>query len=363
LFTLEDVSRLVALEAERAEGLAMIRALRNRHAFVQFARDAERRLSTLIASEADPATVRRDVHTIKGNASLFELKDVARCAGEVEECERITRAELKVLAASLRATLERFEHALGFSLLDEESTPAACDETTLRTFERNFARAADDAERSLLFQRLLKRLRMRTVRAMLGPVEDRVALLAERLEKRVECAVLGGEVLVSEQKVAPVLHALTHAIRNALDHGIEAPDEREGQAKKAEGRVELRFDARPDDSLHVIFSDDGRGIDSGTVAQRALEHGLLDAEALASLTPEQRLELVFLDGLSTASQATDVSGRGVGMSALRAAALAAGGQIRIHSWPGDGTTLEIVIPDATLRMQPTAPSLRGGLLG
>lgn len=360
LFTLEDVTRLASLEAERAEGLAMIRAVRNRHAFAQFARESALRLASLLDGHFDEVAARREVHTIKGNAGLFELHDLARHASAVEERASLTRADLEGLATLLGATVRRFEEALGFSVVEEDASVSAVDQATLGVYEQCFARAAGDAERIELFGSLLRRLRMRTVRAIMGPVEDRVALLAGRLEKSVDCAVIGDGVLVHERKVAPILQALAHAVRNAVDHGIEAPDERVSLRKSPSGRLELRFEATPEGALSLSLSDDGRGIDYAALARKAVARGLVTPVEADAMTPEELTDLVFVDGLSTAERATEVSGRGVGMSALREAARRVGGDARVLSQPGRGTTVAIVVPSAAAAAEPAHDAAASG---
>jgi hypothetical protein len=106
------------------------------------------------------------------------------------------------------------------------------------------------------------------------------------------------------------------------------------------GRLDLRFEVMDDDSLHLSLSDDGRGLDLGKVAEKAIRSGLLDAGEVSRLTQEELLELVFLDGLSTAETVTEESGRGVGMSALRAAVHEVGGKIRLRSLLTSSTVLE-----------------------
>ena len=346
IFTLEDATRLVELEREQAESSAMLRALRNRHAFALFARDARARLAELLNATHEETAVRRDVHTLKGNAGLFELHDLVKCAGEVEDRSQIEQADLQRLERCLAETLGHFEHALGFNLVDEEKAVVACSEATLQKFETDFASASDELARAQLFHALVKRLRMRPIRTILGPIEERVALLAERLEKKVDCEVTGDALLVSEHKVAPLLHALSHAIRNAVDHGIEPADERRARAKPERGTISLHFETASEHGLKLCLSDDGRGIDIPAVVTRAIAKGLLSSDEATRRCQHELLELVFADGISTVSVVSDVSGRGVGMSALRVAVTGLGGSLNLFTEPGRGTRIEITIPDA-----------------
>jgi two-component system chemotaxis sensor kinase CheA len=138
---------------------------------------------------------------------------------------------------------------------------------------------------------------------------------------------------------------LVHAVRNALDHGLETPAERQLAGKPAAGKLEIQIDA-DENGVVVEIRDDGRGVDLEAVRRRALERGLLD-QALAELATEASLlELLFEPGFSTAAAVTMVSGRGVGLDAIRALCEERGGAASMASKAGVGTTLRLELPDA-----------------
>jgi two-component system chemotaxis sensor kinase CheA len=126
-----------------------------------------------------------------------------------------------------------------------------------------------------------------------------------------------------------------------VDHGIEAPDAR--QDKPLEGHVQLKISER-DDAWVLEMNDDGRGIDTDKLTARAVASGRVNQSEVASLTEQDRLSLIFLDGLSSADVTTDVSGRGVGMSAVWDAVREAEGQIEVTSELGRGTRFLITVP-------------------
>lgn len=140
-----------------------------------------------------------------------------------------------------------------------------------------------------------------------------------------------------------VRDALLHVIRNAVDHGIEPEAERRALGKPAAGQLRLSVERH---GARVVFacSDDGRGIDAAALRQAAVRQGLASVEEAAALDPDQTLALIFQPGLSTRRTATQLSGRGVGLDAVRAIATGLKGQVRAWSEAGKGTRFELAVP-------------------
>jgi len=176
---------------------------------------------------------------------------------------------------------------------------------------------------------------------MLGPIEALVPRLAERFGKQVELAIEGGDLRVDVDLLRPIIRELGHVVRNAIDHGIEPADLRHG--KPAAGQLTIRV-AESGAGYQLEVADDGGGIDVDRVVAKARAKGLCSERELAGCSRDELLGLVFIEGLSTAETTSDVSGRGIGMSAVRNAVHGAGGTIRIHSELGRGTRIEITVP-------------------
>jgi two-component system chemotaxis sensor kinase CheA len=139
-------------------------------------------------------------------------------------------------------------------------------------------------------------------------------------------------------------------VRNSVDHGIEMPDVRVARGKPAAGQ--LKLEARQEgDHIRITVRDDGGGIDPERLRRKAVEKGLIDASAAANMSQEETLQLIFLPGLSTKEQVSDLSGRGVGMDVVRSNIAALNGQVQIESAVGRGTTFYIRVP-LTLAIQP-----------
>ncbi len=166
---------------------------------------------------------------------------------------------------------------------------------------------------------------------------------AARLGRDVDFAVEGEAVELDRGVVDGLHEPLLHALRNAVDHGVEPPAARLAAGKPPRGRI--RLGARQDaEAVVVEVSDDGAGIDPARVRAAAVARGLLDGEAAAALDDAAALDLVFAPGFSTAADVSVLSGRGVGMDAVRAGVAALGGRVALSSEPGRGTTLRILLP-------------------
>ncbi|HKK50173.1 MAG TPA: chemotaxis protein CheW, partial [Myxococcota bacterium] len=134
-----------------------------------------------------------------------------------------------------------------------------------------------------------------------------------------------------------------HLVRNAVDHGFEGPEDRRAAGKPESGRLVIEA-RRQKDSIVIDVRDDGRGIDLDSVRRRAIEAGLLHADLAADLPPEEVVSFVFHPGLSTAHSVSEVSGRGVGMDAVKATVESLGGGVELRTERGRGTTTTLHVP-------------------
>ena len=167
--------------------------------------------------------------------------------------------------------------------------------------------------------------------------------LSALLHKEVQLDLRGHDVAMDKSLIEGLSDPLTHMVRNAVDHGISIPEERIRAGKKRQGTV--RIEARHEAGQVVVeIADDGQGIDAQRVAQSALAKGLITPEKLATLSEQDRLALIFLPGLSTATLVTDVSGRGVGMDVVKTNLDRMGGKMEIQSIAGQGTLFRIKLP-------------------
>jgi two-component system, chemotaxis family, sensor kinase CheA len=211
---------------------------------------------------------------------------------------------------------------------------------------------------SQALQAIVMQVRMIPVEAVFLRLPRLVRDLSAKLGKQVELELVGQDTELDRTVVDALGDPLVHLVRNALDHGFETPTEREAAGKPATGA--LRISARHSGGNVVIsVADDGRGVDPANVAATAVRRGLLTPEQAEGLDPARAIDLLFAPGFSTREAASDVSGRGVGMDAVRAKVREVGGEAWMTSEPGRGTIAQIRLP-LTLAIMPALLVRAGG---
>jgi two-component system, chemotaxis family, sensor kinase CheA len=187
------------------------------------------------------------------------------------------------------------------------------------------------------------KLRMVPIAGLFNKYRRVVRDLSHSVGKEVQFELIGAETELDKLLVERLNDPLLHLVRNAVDHGVERPAAREAAGKQARGNVRLQASHRGHQIL-IEVADDGAGIDPARLGQKAVERGLISEENLERLEPQQRLELIFLPGLSTATEVTNLSGRGVGMDVVKEAIGALKGSIDIVSAPNAGTRFVLKLP-------------------
>lgn len=210
-----------------------------------------------------------------------------------------------------------------------------------------------DPELDIAFERLssciadmrdtISKTRMQRVERLFMAIPRMVRDLSRELGKVIELTLEGGDVEMDREMVEMVVDPLTHIVRNSIDHGIEMPADRIAAGKDVSGR--LRLSARQSGSQIVIeVADDGRGINVDAVVRKIISSGVMTAQEVARLNDQEKLDLIFAPGLSTAQAVTSISGRGVGMDVVRANVERVGGVITLTNDPGQGLTITMRVP-------------------
>ena len=184
-------------------------------------------------------------------------------------------------------------------------------------------------------------IRAQPVKALFSKAPRLVRDLSAKLNKQARLVMSGENTEVDKTVIEQLSDPLTHLIRNALDHGLETPEERIAVGKPAEGTIHLAAEHRSG-RIIIEITDDGRGIDRKRVLEKAMERGLV--ERGQTLTDEQTDMLIFAPGFSTASAVSDVSGRGVGMDVVRKNIQDVGGRVVVQSTPGAGSRFILSLP-------------------
>ncbi|MEM5557519.1 chemotaxis protein CheA [Aliarcobacter cryaerophilus] len=167
--------------------------------------------------------------------------------------------------------------------------------------------------------------------------------ISKKLGKKVEFKHYGDNVEIDKAMIEGLTDPLMHIIRNSLDHGIEMPDDRIKAGKSDTGTISISAE-QANGQMIITIEDDGKGVDSERVAQKALEKGQIDENQFASMSHNDKALLIFGAGLSTADQITDISGRGVGMDVVKTNIHKLGGIIKLDTELGKGTVITIMLP-------------------
>jgi two-component system sensor histidine kinase and response regulator WspE len=294
------------------------------------------------APAVEPKTVRLGAESVD---RMMRLAGEMTIESRRAQATRDPLEALKEHLLDLEETLERLEEERGTS-----SRLSLARERTRRAVQgaQRHIMAVDDVSRRLeeistsLFHVALGS-RMRPFGEVAAAFPRMVRDLARELGKQVRFEVIGAGVAVDRDILARLEAPLNHMLRNALDHGVETPDERTAQGKDPIARVwiEARHHAG---HLLVTVGDDGRGIDPEGLRSKVVQRGLSAANVAARLTSDELLEFLFLPGFSTAEAVTQISGRGVGLDVVQSFAQDIGGMASIDSDLGRGTRFRLELP-------------------
>lgn len=206
-------------------------------------------------------------------------------------------------------------------------------------------------------QTAVMKTRMQPIKKVFGRFPRLVRDLARQLKKEINLELVGEETDLDKNLVEALADPLVHLVRNAVDHGIESPEEREASGKSRGGRVILSAEQEGDHIL-LSISDDGKGMDPNVLRSIAVKRGVMDKDAADRLSDTDCYNLIFAPGFSTKTEISDVSGRGVGMDVVKTKIAQLNGSINIYSTKGQGSKIVIKVP-LTLAIMPTLMVMLG----
>lgn len=351
LVVVQDITASLLRQREEQEQRGIMsafqRLMRDRTGFLAFYRET----SSLIQEVADRKhdedvpTLKRIIHTVKGNTGIFGIERVAALCHQMEEDiaelgDAPSADSIAELTEAWQVITNNVSHVTEGSELNLE-VPRE-DIQTLATSLKSIPSARHLAG-------VVENWQREPIQVPLKRLAEQSAALAQRLGKgEVQISVQADLVRCDARRWAPFWSDLVHVVRNAVDHGLETPTDRE---KLGKGKATLEFKAGWEgNELVVSVADDGRGISFEQVKEKA------EMMQLPSRTKEDLVNALFADGMTTRDEVTEHSGRGVGMSAVKSRVEAMGGHVKVESAEGKGTTFKFCFPRRDSLRAPPPPA-------
>ena len=320
----------------------------------------------------DVATVTVLVHEPKGSAAapaaapaavdgaIVPAADAPAADAPAGPAEEKKAAPAKKGSATVRVDAERLDqlmHFMGELVVHRTRVEGLTHDADVP----GLTQAMQDLTRSSqALQQMVMQVRMIEVEAVFLRFPRLVRDLSSKLGKQVQLTLTGGETELDRTVVDALGDPMVHLVRNSLDHGLETPEERVAAGKPETGTLEISA-RHAGGNVVISVIDDGKGINPRKVAEKAAEKGLIPADTIDTIDSAKAVELLFHPGFSTADQLSDISGRGVGMDAVRNMVRALGGEVLVTSEYGKGTVNQIRLPLTLAIMSALLVETREGL--
>lgn len=349
--TREQVARRDA-ERERAHAQLITRIVMARNQFQKFLRNL-RNLNSALSHEQSRGksafenheTWLRSFHTLKGDAGAYGLLEIEKLAHQCEEA-LINRQFQRLdewnhaIAGELDRVISEYGPVIGRGW-DQSDRWLEIPSSQIQSLAQKLS--ANPLTRDM-GEEIISQFLSEPVEGVFAHYSGTVVRLARELGKEVEpLKIVGGELRMRPEVILPVANEFVHVFRNVVDHGIEPASQRESLGKPRAAKIVLQFSRQPTGALLITVVDDGPGIDPELIRARLLKKGVSAAD-LAREKDEDVIQHVFDSGFSTRESASFVSGRGVGLDALRAAVQRSHGRVWVNSVRGRGTQLFAEIP-------------------
>ncbi len=364
-----DVTEEKLLRSQAADESAfvkmLVKAVKDRNVFKNNIEEMQK-ISTEAVKEIaqknpDIKSLFRYLHTLKGVAASLHLLKYSQKAHLIEsklaEIRNSSGGDLVLMYSEIGKDIADLEKLLVDFFIEHRAVLdkilGKAEDGLKKEISKESIQTLSDmviqvqGKKSDLYRYIEDRFILEPIENLFDHYSDTIEQLAEKLDKKVEFQIEKSNILIQPEKFSSLASAFIHVIRNSLDHGIEYVHERIDLEKNPTAKIKLKFAIiRKDnlDFLKIQFSDDGRGINTERVRQKALTLDLYTASALSKLSEEQICQIIFQNGFSTSEQVTDTSGRGIGMDAILNEAQNLKGVAWIESEKNKGTVLYIEIP-------------------
>ena len=333
---------------EREATRLFTRLIADRAGFLEFFAEAHTLVERIRTRLSDSVSLGRALHTLKGNAALYGLDSLAELCHGLEDrfadAGTLTEADVAPLVTRWLELSAKVRALVGEK------------QTSIEIEESEFGELLAAVERGVARPRLREIVlawRLEPMDARLRRIAEQAQALAVRLGKGpISVHIESNQLRLASERFSAFWSASVHVLRNAIDHGLEPRDERSLSQKPTDGRLSLRT-RLAGDTFAIEFSDDGRGIDWDVVKRSAAALGL------PHRTRAELVQALFADGLTTRATVTDISGRGMGLGAVRRVCQDLGGTVEVESEAGVGTTIRFVWPAQVLSPSnplPVSPS-------
>ncbi len=352
------------LQKDEALNELVIKIARDRDGFMQFVQDTNKLLGSMSTDlkdpsvTIDPVAVMHDLHTVKGISASYGLGTVAETTHRIEDWIQETgpdevfssgenikslESSLLELRRNLKDSLENVRDIITWDeIVGSKQRYYKVNEEKVVRLEAMFS----DTKKVRLneIRQALYEFRKEPILPVFRKYAGTAEKLAEKLGKQIKVELAGTDVEVFYKRLEPLFDVLVHLVRNSVDHGLESTEKRLKTGKPETGVLELSAGYQ-DNDLILAIADDGGGIETAKVVKAALERGLITAEEADQLGQDDAIRLLFKPGFSTSESVSDISGRGIGMDAVKSKVAELGGSISVKTRKGRGTTFRIRIPD------------------
>lgn len=306
------------------------------------AEEIQKKLSNLSEVE-EVAVIAVSLETIQENELVQAVATAPAVKVSAVSNKQHQRPVTTGLHRTIRVNIDRLDVLMNLFeelMIDRgrlQSISTELQHTALTETVERFTRVSED------LQQIILTMRMVPVKTVFNRFPTMVRQLVRELHKNVQLEIVGAETELDRTVIDEIGDPLVHLIRNAVDHGIETPEERVAKGKPGEGTIRLSA-YHSGNHVFIELEDDGAGINRERVLQKAIANGLVSEEEALMLTDQQVAQFILASGFSTAETISDVSGRGVGLDVVRTTIESLGGQITIESREGVGSLFRIQLP-------------------